>query len=36
LGRGGVAIEDLTSVEDYVARLRRNFVGARRVRLGTL
>jgi|GEM_PF-1462653 len=33
LGRGGVAIEDLQSGDEYVARLRRNFVGVRRVGL---
>lgn len=31
LGRGGVAVEELASTEDYVVRLRRNFVGARRI-----
>ncbi|MBC8087448.1 MAG: C40 family peptidase [Phycisphaerae bacterium] len=33
LGRGGVQVEDLQSDEEYVARLRRNFIGARRVGL---
>lgn len=33
LGRGGVAVEDLQSADEYVERLRRNFVGARRLRL---
>lgn len=31
LGRGGVMVEDLNSVDDYVLRLRQNFVSARRV-----
>ena len=31
LGRGGVALENLGSNEDYVQRLRTNFVAARRL-----
>ncbi|MGV3707663.1 MAG: C40 family peptidase [Gemmatimonas sp.] len=31
LGRGGVSVEKLSSAEDYVVRLRANFVSARRV-----
>lgn len=31
LGRGGVAFEDLRGADDYVLRLRQNFVSARRV-----
>ncbi|MEO7360520.1 MAG: SH3 domain-containing C40 family peptidase [Gemmatimonadaceae bacterium] len=31
LGRGGVSFEDLNGADDYVLRLRQNFVSARRV-----
>lgn len=34
LGRGGVSFEDLRGADDYVLRLRQNFVSARRVLIG--